>query len=83
MDVRRLLYYRNLRRAVRRERVFRDRLNPLDIYDDTDFKNRYRFSRPVVLQLIDELSDDLNGAYLKYLEITQTLQILLAIFRNR
>jgi hypothetical protein len=29
------------RRAFRRERVFRDRLNPLDAYDDVDLLRRY------------------------------------------
>jgi hypothetical protein len=33
------------RRALRRERVFRDRTKPLDIYDDFELIDKYRFDR--------------------------------------
>ena len=44
------------RRALRRERVFRDRTNPLDIFDDVDLHKRYRFTRDGILFLIDNLN---------------------------
>jgi hypothetical protein len=36
--------------ALRRERIFRDRVNPLDIYDDVDLIKRYRMPRHVLLR---------------------------------
>ena len=44
--------YFSLQRALGRERIFLDRIDPLDKYD-VHFKYRYRLSRDVVLDLID------------------------------
>lgn len=79
MDILGPIYYWNLQRAMRRERIFRDRINPLDKYDDVDFKYRYRFSRDVVLDLIDEFKDDIEGAFFRNTDISPTFQILLAL----
>ena len=54
---------RRYQRAMRREQVFRDHLNPLDEYDDVDFVRRYRLTCPMTLHLVDLLSDRLQGAY--------------------
>ncbi|CAC5388145.1 HARBI1 [Mytilus coruscus] len=45
-----------MRRHFRRERVFRDRPNPLELYNDEDMIKRYRFPRATVLELIDRVS---------------------------
>ena len=45
-------------RAYRRERLFRDRQNPLDVYDDVELYERFRFRRHNLLAIIDELRDD-------------------------
>jgi hypothetical protein len=45
---------------LRRERVFRDRANPLDYLCDAEIKERYRLPRPFILNLIDMLADDLQ-----------------------
>jgi hypothetical protein len=37
-------------RAMRRERIFRDRTNPLEIYDDLELIERFRFDRRTILQ---------------------------------
>ncbi|KAB0798890.1 hypothetical protein PPYR_06770 [Photinus pyralis] len=37
---------------ARRIRFIRDRNNPFQIYDDIDFKMRYRFSKPIVQNLL-------------------------------
>ena len=50
------------RRNVRRNRIFRDRSHPLDIYDDVDFYQRFRFRRNDFLQLVDEVGDRLEIA---------------------
>ena len=49
-----------IRRHLRRERIFRDRLNPLDRYNDDELFRRFRFPRRELLQLIDTFAEDLN-----------------------
>uniref|UniRef100_A0A673IH05 DDE Tnp4 domain-containing protein n=1 Tax=Sinocyclocheilus rhinocerous TaxID=307959 RepID=A0A673IH05_9TELE len=58
----RLIYRLHDRRAFRRERVMRDRTNPLDIYGDRELIERFRFSRVELLELINELSPQLQHA---------------------
>jgi hypothetical protein len=40
-----------VRRAMRRERIFRDRTNPLEIYDDLELLEGFRFDRRTILQI--------------------------------
>ena len=60
------------RRALRRERVFRDRTKPLDIYDDFELIDKYGFDRQSIMMICDMLHDDLesstfrNRAYLVF-----------------
>ena len=42
-------------RAIRRERVFRDRNNPPYCYDDTELCERYQFTRNGIMFLLDNL----------------------------
>ena len=49
------------RRNLRRNRVFRDRKNPLDMYDDVELYDKFRFRRHDILTIVDELLDDLEG----------------------
>lgn len=46
--------------ALKRERVIRDRTNPLDLFDDTDMLKSYRFRRYGVGYIIDLLKEDLT-----------------------
>ena len=48
------------RRNLRRNRVFRDRKNPLDMYDDAELYDTFRFCRHDILTIVDELLDDLE-----------------------
>ena len=41
--------------SLRRKRIFRDRLNPLDAYSDVEFITRYRIRREMFLELHDKL----------------------------
>ena len=41
--------------SLRRQRVFRDRLNPLDAYSDLDFISRYRVNRGMFIELFKRL----------------------------
>ena len=47
-------------RPQRVPRLFRDRMNPLDNYNDDQFLCRYRLRRETVLQLTDFLENDLR-----------------------
>ena len=68
--------------ALRRERVFRDRLHPLDCYNDEEIVRKYRLSRPLILELIDRLDEDLapntqrNKALPTSLQVFVTLRVL-------
>lgn len=42
-------------RALRRERVFRDRSNPFDCYNERNFRLRYRLTMPCVKLLISRI----------------------------
>ena len=41
----------DLSRSLSRQRVFRDRLNPIDVYNDTEFIARYRVTKYMFVQL--------------------------------
>ena len=45
-----------VRRALRRERIFRDRTNPLEIYDDLELIERFRYNETSVFALAHILS---------------------------
>lgn len=51
----RMAGYVLLLRALRRERVFRDRTNPFDVFSDTEFKLRFRMSKASVNLIINEI----------------------------
>ena len=51
-----------VRRVMRRERIFRDKTNPLEIYDDLELIERFRFDRGTILQIIQLLQDDLESS---------------------
>ncbi len=44
---------------VRKPRTFRPRINPLEVYDDTQLFDRYRFPRRVILELLDMVRPEL------------------------
>ena len=50
------------RRALRRERVFRDRTKPLDIYNDFELIDKYIFDRQSIMMICDMLQDDLESS---------------------
>ena len=50
-----------VRRAMRRERICRDRTNPLEIYNDLELIERFRFNRRTILQITQLLQDDLES----------------------
>lgn len=64
---------------IHRQRVLRDRIHPLEVYDDVDIHARYRFRRDQIMHITDMLSDDikhqseLNGA------LSPSLQVCIAL----
>ena len=51
------------RKQLRRNRVFRDTLNPLDVYDDIELFERFRFWRIDILTIVEEIRGDLTFGY--------------------
>ena len=45
----------NTANSLARQRVFRDRLNLLDAYNDTEFISRYRITRGIFIQLQEKI----------------------------
>jgi hypothetical protein len=67
-------------RGRRRERIFRDRINPLDQYDDVELYHRFRFRREGILELTEMLKPDLEHKTLRNYAVPPVLQAS-ALFR--
>ena len=50
------------RRGLHRERLFRDRAHPFEIYDDAELYMRYRFRRTDIMNLVDMVGDNVSVA---------------------
>lgn len=70
-----LLYERNFRR----ERVFRDRRNPLDIYSDSELYDRCRFTRDGLLFIVEMIGDSLSRPTRRNNALTPVEQIFIAL----
>ena len=44
---------------MRRNKVFRDRTNPLESYDDFELYQKFRFRREDILEIVEEVREDL------------------------
>ena len=66
-------------RALRRERVFRDRLNPMDDYSDKRMHKYYRFTRNGVMRVIDMLVPHLQNQTARSHAIDPRLQVFVAL----
>jgi len=75
----RLVHRFNNERALRRERVVRDRTNPLDIYSDSELIERFRFGRQALFDLIEEISPQLQHGSDRNAALSPTLQVLIAL----
>ena len=67
------------RRALRIERVFRDRTKPLDIYDDFELIDKYRFDRQSIMMICDMLQDDLESSTFRNRALTPNMKVLMAL----
>ncbi|KAK3786040.1 hypothetical protein RRG08_023461 [Elysia crispata] len=56
-------FHHRQRRFLRRNRIFRDRRNPLDVFDDMEMFEKFRFHRENIMTLTEELEPHLiqNG----------------------
>ena len=66
---------REIARNLRRQRIFRDVTNPLDLYDDDQLYARYRFDRPSILWLTDLIHDDIAAPTLRNRAILPVIQL--------
>jgi hypothetical protein len=67
------------RRLIRRERIFRDRTNPLDAYDDDEIRKKYRLTRQMILALHDEISVDIEPQTQRNHAVPAILQLFCAL----
>ena len=67
------------RNYLRRNRVFHDRTNPLDAYDDVDIKSRYRLTRQLIMDLYDLIGAELEPATMRNHAIPGMIQIFIAL----
>lgn len=68
-----------LERAIRKERVFRDRNNPLDIYNDQELVERLRFPRETILMLASRLENAIHPPTERNHSIPAVLQVCVAL----
>ena len=68
-----------IRRAVRRERIFRDRRNPLDVDDGVELYERFRFRRLELLQLCDERRPIVDHPSPRNKALSCDMQVLIAL----
>lgn len=68
-----------MRRAMRRERVFRARVNYLDFHDDVGLIERYRMPRHVIVELLRSIRGDLLTATKRSHAIDPEMQLLIAL----
>ena len=62
-----------------RNRAFRDRLHPLDTYNDIEIIRCYRLSRELVLGLYDQIGHELEPSTQRNHAIPGILQLLCAL----
>ena len=69
------------RRNLKRNRVFRDRKNPLEstMYDDVELYAKFRFRRHDILTIADEMRDDLECPDTRQGPLPATLQVIVAL----
>ena len=73
--------------SMARQRVFRDRTDPLDCYDDLELVQRFRFSRSSISRITGLIVTDLNStkrshAAAPHLQVCVALSFLLLELSN-
>ena len=65
--------------SLARQRVFRDRLNPLDAYNNAEFISRYRITKNIFVQLEEKVSTFLRRSAIQSSVIPPTTQLAAAL----
>ena len=60
MNVIHIYMQRYARRRLRRERLYRDWGNPLEVYDEIEIKNLFRFQSPHINQITEDVQEHLQ-----------------------
>ena len=76
-----LIFDKLQRRDIRKQRVFRDRRNPLDYLTDGEIREKYRLPRFYLLQLVELVRSDLEKPTQRSQPISPTIQV--KYFRNQ
>ena len=66
-------------RLHRRGRLYRDRVDPLDKYDDLELYQRFRFGRADINNIVALLREDLEFGYNRKGSLSPELQVLIAL----
>jgi len=72
-----IIISRRIRRSLRRQRVFRDRRNPLDSFSDGELYEAFRFHRTDLLRLFDDLADEIEYVAPRQGSLPVPMQVLL------
>ena len=78
-----------VRRNLRRQRVFRDQQNPLDFYDEVGIIHRYRLDRQSIISIIDLVEERLkrptkrSGSLLASKQVFASLRFLASWVKQR
>lgn len=62
-----------------RERVFRERLNPLDVIDEFELQQRFRFGYDGMMYLVELLRPDLEPQTRRGQVVSTELQVIVAL----
>ncbi len=68
-----------VRRALARERVFRDRENPMEMLNDEEIYERYRFDRGGIIFITNLIEDDIESPTERNHAIPPILQVFVAL----
>jgi hypothetical protein len=66
-------------RIPRRRRALRDRINPFDLFDEQEFKMRFRFEKQTILWLCDLIGPEIEPIIRRRKPVTALNQILLTM----
>ena len=65
--------------SLARQRVFRDRLNPLDTYNDAEFISRYRITKGIFIQLHEKIVESLLRSTIMWHSIPTITQLAVSL----
>lgn len=67
------------RRALRRERLFRDKQNPLEFYTDGEIRNLFRFNRGNMVKIINDLRREIQNETGRSYSLSPVLQVCIVL----